>query len=123
MSRDRLRELRELSGDALLDALAASERRLAAVQAEQLQILALLEQQPSTVSVSGYEDKHWVREQVACVLNCSPEFAGHRLRQATQLDALPTAIDLLNDGQVSLAQLRVLADKIEPLDPDAAAAV
>lgn len=114
--------LRELSSDELLDALAESERRLAAVQAEQLQILALLERRPSSLTLPGTDDKHWVREQVACVLNCSPEFAGHRLAQAERLDRF-AAIELLADARVSFAQLRVLADQLAPLDERAALAV
>jgi hypothetical protein len=116
-------QLAALSSDELLDALAASERALAAVQAEQLQILALLEQRPSSVSVTGYDDRHWVREQVACVLRSSPEFAGNRLREAVSLARLRHAVEFLAAGKVCWAQLRVLADKLSPLDEQAATAV
>lgn len=122
MSNMQLARLRGLSGDELLDALAESERQLAAVQAEQLQILALLEQRPSSLTLPGSDDKHWVREQVACVLNCSPEFAGHRLAQAARLDRL-AAIGLLADARASFAQLRLLADQLAPLDEESALAV
>ncbi|HEY2167855.1 MAG TPA: hypothetical protein VGH01_11855, partial [Jatrophihabitantaceae bacterium] len=55
------RDLDGMDGGRLLVELAATRRRLGAVQARQLRVLALLEASPPKAALAGTDDKHWVR--------------------------------------------------------------
>ena len=112
-----------LSPDGCLDELADIEVRLAALQAEQVQVLAALAARPPAVSRPGCVDKNWVREQVACILGCSADYAGMRLAHATALARLPGAIGLLARRQVTAGYLRLLAERTASLDEAIALAV
>ncbi len=89
---------------------------MGAVQARQLRVLALLEASPPKAALAGTDDKHWVREQVACVLSATPEYAGHRLCEAALVARHPDFVDQLAAGRVSMGHARAFADALAPLD-------
>jgi hypothetical protein len=63
------------------------------------------------------DEKEWAREEVACELRWSPDYAKTRLMQATHLvEKLPRLLDLHEAGKVSDAHVRVAADLTSSLD-------
>ena len=63
------------------------------------------------------DDKEWAREQVACALRWSPDYAKTRLMQATHLvEKLPRLLALHEAGRISDAHVRVAAGLTYPLD-------
>ena len=62
------------------------------------------------------DDKEWAREQVACELRWSPDYAKARLMQATHLvEKLPRLLALHEAGRISDAHVRA-AELTYPLD-------
>jgi hypothetical protein len=80
-----------------------------------LRVLAALERPPAA-ALPGCADKDWGREQVACVLSCSPDYAGHRLVEASLVARHPQFLALLAAGDVNMGHVRVFAETLAPLD-------
>lgn len=104
----------------LLDELENVSRELTRLQTRQVQILAALNDAPPAAALPGCPDKGWIREEVACVLGCSPEFAGHRLREAGLVGRCAGFLDLLAAGEVNAGHVRALSDVLGGLEPDIA---
>ena len=109
-------DLADLSGEQLLDALEDVTAQLAAAQARQVRVLAALQARPPAATLPGCADKDWVREHVACVLSCSPDYAGHRLFEASLVVRHPDFVALLGQGQLNLGHVRAFAEALAPLD-------
>jgi hypothetical protein len=70
------------------------------------------------------DDKEWAREEVACELRWSPDYAKSRLMQATHLtEKLPRLLDLHEAARVSDAHVRVASELTYGLDTEVIAQV
>jgi hypothetical protein len=70
------------------------------------------------------DDKEWAREEVACALRWSPDYAKTRLLQATHVtENLPRLLALLEAGQISDAHVQAACDVTYHLDADVIANV
>ncbi len=103
--------------------LGEQERVIAAAQAEQVRVLAVLAADPPAVALPGYVDKDWLHEEVACVLRVAPGTAALRLAEASVALRLPGVVQQLGRGAVSGVQVRTLARAVMGLDQTAATAV
>ncbi|HEY8676954.1 MAG TPA: HNH endonuclease, partial [Candidatus Dormibacteraeota bacterium] len=90
---------RRLSHEGRVDALAAMERHISWIQAQQHRLLAVMAADPVVSTPAGELDKQWVREDVACALRLSAVTASDRLELATALTRLPATLDLLERGE------------------------
>ncbi len=89
-----------LSRDQRFDCLEELTRLEARVQARREAFLASIHD-PS-------DEKEWAREDVACALRWSPDYAKTRLMQATHLvERLPRLFALYEAGRISDAHVRV----------------
>lgn len=110
-----------------LETLRALEALRARVDARTQRLLAAIDTDPPTAAgVSTVEmlNKHWVREEVACLLHLAPATAGVRLAEARFLVVhLASTLDLLEAGRLSLGHVRSLVDATVLLDDQARARV
>lgn len=114
---------RKLSHAGRVDALAALEKHLGWVQAQQHRLLAVLAADPAVATPAGEPDRQWTREDVASALRLSPLTAADRLELATALTRLPATLELLARGQISTHHARHLAQTVLSLDDATATAV
>jgi len=115
---------RRLTHEGRVDALAALEKHIGWMQAQQHRLLAVMAADPAAVGTGhGDLDKNWVREDVACALRLSTFTAADRLHLATELTRLPATLDLLERGDITTHYARSLAEAIVGLDDATAAAV
>jgi Domain of unknown function (DUF222) len=115
---------RRLTHEGRVDALAALEKHIGWMQAQQHRLLAVMAADPAAVGTGhGDLDKNWVREDVACALRLSTVTAADRLHLATELTRLPATLDLLERGDITTHYARSLAEAIVGLDDASAAAV
>ncbi|WP_375476771.1 DUF222 domain-containing protein [uncultured Jatrophihabitans sp.] len=113
-------DVRGLTHDERLDALAAVERAKATLDARAQVLLHALAREGDAEQRS----REWVREEVAAVLRLAPVTASRRLHDATRLvDLLPATLAMLAAGTTTLLHARTLSDAVADLDPAAVAAV
>jgi Domain of unknown function (DUF222)/HNH endonuclease len=105
-----------------IDALAALDKHISWIQAQQHRLLAVMAADPAVSTPAGELDKQWVREDVACALRLSAVTATDRLELATALTRLPATLDLLERGEITTHHARHLAQTVLCLD-DATATV
>jgi hypothetical protein len=112
--------LGQLSAAGRVDALGAWDKVIRWATANRDRVLAAMwagQQGPS-------KDKEWAREDVATALRISPNYATDLLHNATELvNRLPDTLSLLEQGELTTYQARVIAEAVAPLDDNAAAAV
>ena len=112
--------LAELSAAGRVDALVAWDKVIRWATANRDRVLAAMwagQQGPA-------RDKEWAREDVATALRVSPNYAMALLHTATELTTrLPETLQLLEDGEVTTYQARVIAEATAALDATAAAKV
>src|SRR6478735_10180486 len=85
-----------------IDALLEVQRRKAALAAREQLLLHELASTAPPVTVPGYSDKQWIREELACVLRIAPCTAGSRLLTAEQLvTRLPATLAALEAGVIT----------------------
>jgi hypothetical protein len=120
---ERLEPLKQLSHAQRLEYLLAQERVIAAAQAGQLRVLAVMEADPPPASLPGCRDKDWLHEELACALGIAPGTAAGRLVEAALAVRLPGVVERLSDGVLALGQVRALARAVMTLDEQRAAAV
>lgn len=113
-------KLPELSAAGRVDALVAWDKVIRWATANRDRVLAAMwagQQGPA-------KDKEWAREDVATALRISPNYATDLLRNADELvTRLPGTLALLEDGELTTYQARVIAEAVAPLDDTAAAEV
>lgn len=113
-----------LSYPGRVDAIAAIEKQVAWLQAQQLRLLA-------EVAVSGPDvegestdlSKQWAREDVACALRITPGTAIDRLALARELTRLPATSAALARGELTLFHARALAEATRPFPVAKASAI
>jgi len=106
----------QLSHEGRVDALAALEKHISWIQAQQHRLLAVMAADPAVSTPAGELDKQWVREDVACALRLSAVTASDRLELATALTRLPATLDLLERGEIRTHHARHLAQTVLTLD-------
>jgi len=106
-----------------VDALAAMEKHIAWMQAQQHRLLAVMAAEPMVKTPVGECDRQWTREDVACALRLSAGTAAYRLGLATVLTRLPATLELLERGEISTHHARHLAEAIMGLDDATATAI
>jgi len=112
-----------LSHEGRVDALAASEKHIGWLQAQQHRLLAVMAADPAVSTPVGELDKQWVCEDVACALRLSAGTAAYRLGLATELTRLPATLDLLERGEIGTHHARHLAETVIALDDATATAI
>jgi hypothetical protein len=97
------RDYAALSHEQRLELLAAMQRDQARLDAARTRLLAALDPDPLAVTdTRGELDKHWIREDVACVLRLASGTARARMVDAAQLvTRYPTTLTALEDGQIT----------------------
>jgi Domain of unknown function (DUF222) len=118
--------LRELTHAARVDRLVASEKLRSWVDAEQLDLLAVMAADPTPDSSLTQHaiEKDWIRDDVACALRLSAAVATDRLHLATTLtDRLSPTLAALRAGHITVLHARVLAEATLPLDGELTADV
>lgn len=100
--------------------LVEQDRIIAAAQAEQLRVLALMHDDPPDAALPGCEDKNWLAEEVACSLNIAPTTAASRLAEASVSARLPGAIRGMSTGKLSGHYVQALTRRVLGLDPEVA---
>src|SRR6185437_9207908 len=106
-----------LSNGGLIDALIATERQLATVQARQQQLLAELAQRDP-------DGEQYLRDEVACALRLAPATAHRKLQVAVALTGpLWDTFTGLQAGQFSYGHGRILATATDPLSDQVTARV
>lgn len=111
----------DLDDDERLDAIAALEAVKARAEARQHRIMAAMDADPplslSQITTPEALDKHFLREEIACLLHLAPVTAAGRLLDARVLvDELPATLDLLEAGQITIMHARTLVDATAMLD-------
>ena len=114
---------RRLSYAGRVDALAALDKHISWIQAQQHRLLAVMAADPAVSTPAGELDKQWVREDVACALRLSAVTASDRLELAKALTRLPATLDLLERGGITTHHARHLAQTVLTLDDPSATAV
>jgi hypothetical protein len=106
-----------LSDTGLVDALVATERQIASLQAKQQEFL----------TEAARRDPHgdqFMREEVACALKLAPATAQDRLDTAVQLTGrLWDTRELMDAGLLSYVHARILASAVEHLSDEVTAKV
>ena len=111
-----------LSHTGRIDAIAATERQIAWLQAHQLTLLAAVAERRAPGQAG--EGKNWVREEIACALRLSGQSAASRLALAEELQTrLPAALAALSRGEITLLHAMALAEHAYGLDDDTVAAI
>jgi hypothetical protein len=106
-----------LSDAGLIDALIASERQLAVVQARQQQLLAELARRDP-------DGTAYLRDEVAPALRLAPATAHQKLDIAVALTGpLWDTLERLERGEFSYLHAKILATAVEPLTPEVTAQV
>ncbi|MEO9134411.1 MAG: DUF222 domain-containing protein [Jatrophihabitantaceae bacterium] len=106
-----------LSDAGLIDALIASERQLAMLQAKQQEFLA-------DAARRDPDGELYFREEVACALKLAPVTAQDRLDTAVALTSrLWDTRELMDAGRLSYVHARILATAVEPLSDEVTAKV
>jgi hypothetical protein len=97
------RDYAALSHDQRLELLAGMQRDQARLDAARTRLLAAIDPDPLAVTdTRGEMDKHWVREEVACVLGLASSTARGRMVDAAQLvRRYPATLAALEDGQIT----------------------
>ncbi len=116
--------LSALDPDARIDVVAAWERHQAWAAAQAQVALASLVQDVATTSSYAADEAEWRAQLVAAELRWSPGGASHKLDVAARLvNDLPATQELLAQGAISLRHATALAEAVEELSADEAAAV
>ena len=116
-------DLARLSAAGRVDALVATRRHIAWLQAREHRLLARMAAQPVVPGPVGELDKEWVREEVACALRLSSAHAADLLAQASELVRLPATLELFDRGLIGEHHARSLAEATLGLDDQTATAV
>ncbi|MEZ0065342.1 hypothetical protein ABIA32_001338 [Streptacidiphilus sp. MAP12-20] len=116
-----------LSAVGRVDALVAVQRHVGWLQAMEIRLLAGLEERPLTCipgAPDALADFQETREQVACALRVTPDTAGARLWEASQIASrFPAVLGLLAQGRVQVMHARVVRELTAQLDDAACARV
>jgi hypothetical protein len=108
-----------LSDGGRIDALIALQRHQGMLQAQELTLLASLEEHPLECipgAPNALVDFQETREQVAAALHVVPDTAGNRLYEAQRMVGhFPRTLAELAAGRVRLPQLRALSELTIPL--------
>ncbi len=115
--------LRRLTHAERLGYLVEQDRIIAAAQAEQLRVLALMDADPPVSALPEYRDKGWLHEEVACALRVAPSTAARRLGEAAVSVRLPGVLAGLSTGYLSAYHVQALTRGVLGLDAELAAAV
>jgi hypothetical protein len=84
-----------------LEILARMHRDQARLDAARTRLLAAIETEPSRSEPDPELDKHWDREEVACILKVASSTARNRMLEAVQLvSRYPATLSLLESGQI-----------------------
>ena len=103
-------------GEAIIAALAENERRIAALQAEQVQLLAALANIMPKKPSEPYGE--FVPDQIAVALSWSSNTAARRLHHAVELTTrLPQLLEALHAGELDLWRTEIVFDAVRKL-PD-----
>jgi uncharacterized protein DUF222 len=108
----------ELLGHAArVESLAVIQRLRAQLDAREQVLLHAMHADPvPNIDGSAAVDKQWVREDVACAKRVSPQTAGLRLHNATELvTRLPATLALLGEGGISLQHANRLVEAVRGL--------
>src|SRR5580692_1310765 len=106
-----------------IERLVEIERQRDALDAEQLELLAVLAVDPVQADRELAIEKQWVREEVACALRIAPSTAADRLGLAEDVvGRFPGTLAALRCGQISVLHARALSEAAAPL-PDEVATV
>jgi hypothetical protein len=106
-----------------IERLVEIERKRDALDAEELELLAVLAVDPVQSDRDVAIEKQWVREEVACALRIAPHTAADRLVLALDVvNRLPATLAALRSGQISVLHARALSEAAAPL-PDEVATV
>jgi len=109
-----------LSHDELMDLIEGIRDAHSALDAKLQHALAAL----TTVGDAEFRDNQWIREEVACALRIAPVTAAAKLADALELvDRLPSTLDRLADGTLTLMHARALVEGVRLLDDELAAQV